>query len=100
MSETKKVILLGIQCPVYDGIAYGKLFIGVPVENEQEENAKGLQVLSMELDQAAYDAVSLPACPVEAEIDVLNTRGAKNAIRHKCVAIRLSSASPSKSKAA
>ncbi len=94
--QVLKAQVLGAQFSEFDGNFYGKIFICQPVSSEDAENAKGLSVMSIDIGKEAYNRLSLPAHPVDAQLDIRMKRAGKNKMSTECIGVRLESSQPQK----
>ncbi len=80
MNQTLKVDLYGATIARMDGgQVFASLFVGQPVANEKEENAKGIVLMKLSCDEAVYNDLkaSQYPCPVDLHIRLKKASGGK-----------------------
>lgn len=62
-----------------NGQVYCSLFVGQPVVDEQEENAKGIVLMKVSCDEDVYTSLKAPAypCPVDLRVRLRKAAGGK-----------------------
>ncbi|MBU3068784.1 hypothetical protein KOI40_03075 [Aestuariicella sp. G3-2] len=61
------------------GQVYASLYVGQPVVNEAEENAKGIVLMKIACDEQVYKDLKAPAypCPVDMHVRLKKAAGGK-----------------------
>lgn len=72
-----------------DGNVYASLYVGLPVVNEKEENAKGISILKLSCDEEVYNSLNAPAYPIPVEADIRLKRAAGGRMGQHCVQLRV-----------
>ncbi len=67
-----------------DGRAYASLFVGQPVVNEQEENAKGIVLMKLSCDEEVYTGLKSETYPVPVDLHVRLKKAAGGKMGQHC----------------
>lgn len=77
--------LYSIQLSQVEQIRYVKAFVG---EQSEDENTKGISVMSMSCEPEVFDKTVLKSYPCEVEIEYVNVRAGQNKMTQRVVGIQ------------
>lgn len=85
MEQVINVDLYGASIANVDGKEYASLYIGQPVVDEREENAKGIILMKLPCDPSVYQSLSASKYPVSVELHVRLKKAAGGRMGQHCV---------------
>lgn len=96
MNQTMTVDLYGASISDVDGKKYASLFVGQAVQDEKEENAKGIVVMKLPCDPEVYDSLKLNRYPATVDLHVRLKKAAGGRMGQHCTGVSVKAApSPS-----
>lgn len=85
IGQVLKVELYGASIARMDGgQVYASLYVGQPVINEQEENAKGINIMKIGCDEDVYNSLKSSEYPVPVDLHVRLKRAAGGKMGQHC----------------
>jgi hypothetical protein len=95
MNQTMTVDLYGASIADVEGKKYASLFVGQSVQDEKEENAKGIVVMKLPCDPEVYDALRISHYPSKVDLQVRLKKAAGGRMGQHCTGVTIKSASAS-----
>ncbi|WP_331345988.1 hypothetical protein [Cellvibrio sp. UBA7661] len=88
MNQTMTVDLYGASIADMEGTKYVSLFLGQQVENEKEENAKGIVIMKMPCDPDVYESLRFAKYPVQVELSYRLKKAAQGRLGQFCTGVK------------
>ncbi|MGN0922446.1 MAG: hypothetical protein ACI4NJ_12050 [Cellvibrio sp.] len=92
MNQTMTVDLYGASISDIEGKKYASLFVGQAVQDEKEENAKGIVVMKLPCDPEVYDTLKLPRYPATVDLHVRLKKAAGGRMGQHCTGVTVKAA--------
>ncbi len=95
MNQVLKCELFGASIARMEGgQVYASLYIGQPVTNEKEENAKGIVIMKLSCDEQVYEDLKSSNYPCPADLHVRLKKAAGGKLGQHCFKLELPQSHP------
>lgn len=88
MNQQMNVQVYGGSIARMDGQAFASLYVGQHVEDEAEQNAKGIEIMKVSCDERVYEEMKSDKYPFDATISVRLKKAAGGKMGQHCIGIK------------
>jgi hypothetical protein len=99
MNQTMTVDLYGASIADVEGKKYASLFVGQAVQDEKEENAKGIVVMKLPCDPEVYESLKIARYPASVDLHVRLKKAAGGRMGQHCTGLSIKQSAPAAAKA-
>ncbi len=89
MNQQMNVQVYGGSIARMEGQVFASLYVGQHVENEAEQNAKGIEIMKVSCDEKVYEDMNASKYPFDAVISVRLKKAGGGKMGQHCVGIQV-----------